>query len=148
MLRMQEGSGPCRNGRFYAYDDATGLELKPGDTLHGNLTIGYGHNLTALGITDAMQFLREDIADAFEVVHHNFSCFDQLSRPRQLVLLSMAYNLGPKLSQWVRFIGAVHRSDWEDAAHELLDSKAAKQDAPARYKELAKMMRENSSEWI
>ena len=148
MLRMQEGSGPCRNGRFYAYDDATGLELKPGDTLHGNLTIGYGHNLTALGITDAMMLLRDDIANAFEVVHHNFSCFDQLSRPRQLVLLSMAYNLGPKLSQWPRFISAVHKGDYADAAREIEDSKAAKQDAPARYKELAKMMRENSSEWI
>ena len=148
MLRMQEGSGPCRNGRFYAYDDATGLELKPGDTLHGNLTIGYGHNITALGLKDVEMLLHEDIADAFDVVHHNFSCYDTLSRPRQLVLLSMAYNLGPKLSKWVRFIGAVHRGAWDEAAEEILDSAAAQTQAPSRYKELAVMMRDNTSQWV
>ena len=61
----------------------------------------------------------------------------------------MAFNLGrTKLAKFVRFIGAVHLGKWNEAADELLDSKAARHDAPARYKELARMMRDNHSAWI
>lgn len=150
MLRMQEGDGPVRNRRFFAYDDATGKELKPGDILIGNLTIANGRNLTAKGISDGLALLYEDIGDAFEVIHHNFTdaCFDGLSRPRQLVLISMAYNLGPKLSKWTRFIGQVHLGCWEGAALEIEDSDSYRGVTHERYKELARMMRDNTSQWI
>ena len=128
-----------------------GERLTPYVDSVGKVTIGIGRNLTDKGISaeECRSFLYRDIADAMEDVLHCFSCYDQLSRPRQLVLVSMAYNLGrAKLAKFVRFIGAVHLGKWDEAADELLDSKAAKQDAPARYQQLAKMMRENVSVWV
>lgn len=140
MLMQQEGTGPRdAQGHFLPYEDSV-----------GKLTIGYGH-LVEKGLPPdiAMMLFNADIADALDDVRHCFSCYDQLSRPRQLVLVSMAFNLGrAKLSKFVRFIGAVHRGDWQEAHDELLDSKAAREDAPGRYKELARMMRDNTSAWI
>ena len=140
MLMQQEGTGPRdAQGRFLPYEDSV-----------GKLTIGYGH-LVEKGLPSDIVLLlfHVDIADALEDVRHCFSCYDQLSRPRQLVLCSMAFNLGrERLAKFVRFIGAVHRSDWEEAADEIMDSKAAREDAPARYRQLAQMMRENTSQWV
>jgi len=140
MLMSQEGTGPRDNhGRFLPYPDSM-----------GKLTIGYGH-LVEKGLPPdiALMLFQCDIADAIEDVRRCFSCYDDLSRPRQLVLISMAYNLGrERLSVWTHFIGAVHRGEWDEAADHLLDSKAAKHDAPARYQQLAKMMREDTSQWV
>ena len=140
MLMAQEGTGPRdEHGRFLPYEDSV-----------GKLTIGYGH-LIEKGIPAdvANMLFMCDLADALDDVHHNFPCYDQLSRPRQLVLISMAFNLGrERLGKFVRFIGAVHLGKWDEAADELLNSKAARSDAPARYQQLATMMRDNVSAWI
>lgn len=137
---QQEGTGPRdAQGRFLPYLDSV-----------GKWTYGYGH-LAEKGIPAdiAMMLFNADIADALDDVRHNCSCYDQLSRPRQLVMVSLAFNLGRAgLAKFVRFLGALHLGHWDEAADELLNSKAAKQDAPARYKQLAKMMRENVSEWV
>lgn len=139
MLMQQEGTGPRDEyGRFLPYPDSV-----------GKLTIGYGH-LVDKGIPSdvALLLFNSDIVDALDDVRHCFSCYDQLSRPRQLVLVSMAYNLGREgLNKFVRFIGAVHAFDWEEAAAQIENSRAAMQ-APLRYKELARMMRMNTSQWI
>ena len=138
MLIQQEGTGPLSGGRFFPYVDEV-----------GKTTIGYGHNLDAKGLPQdvARMLLSIDIADAIDDVRHNFSCYDQLTRPRQMVLVSMAFNLGrERLAKFIRFIAAVHLGKYDEAADHLLDSLAAKQ-APARYQQLAKMMRENVSQW-
>lgn len=140
MLMAQEGCGPKLDGRFMPYADSKGL-----------VTIGYGRCLDRKGINDAeaTMLFHSDIADALDDVRHVCSVYDQLSRPRQLVLISMAFNLGRDgLEKWPRFLGAVHKGDWEEAADEIIDSKAYKIDAPLRYRQLEKMMRLNVSEWI
>ena len=141
MLIQQEGTGPqTAQGRFLPYLDTV-----------GKLSIGYGRNLTDNGVSqvEARGMLGNDIVIAMQIVRQLFSVYDQLSRPRQLVLISMAYNLGQaKFSKWPRFIDAVHRGDWQTAAMELLDSKAARTDAPSRYKQLATMMLEDTSTWV
>lgn len=139
LLMRQEGTGPTKDGRFFPYLDGV-----------GKWTIGWGRNLSDNGISkeEACMFLSSDIADAIDDVRHCFSCYDTLSETRRMVLVSLAFNLGrERLSKFVRFIGAVHRGAWDEAADELLDSKAAKQDAPARYRELASMMRTDVSVW-
>ena len=140
MLMAQEGTGPRdAQGRFLPYPDSV-----------GKLTIGYGH-LVDKGVPAAIarMLFHEDIADAIEDIRHVCSCYDSLSRPRQLVMVSLAFNLGrAKLAKFVRFLGALHLEHYDDAADELLNSKAAREDAPARYKQLATMMRENTSEWV
>ncbi len=140
MLMQQEGAGPRGpHGEFLPYPDSV-----------GKLTIGYGH-LVDKGLPSdlALMLFHADIADAIEDVRHNCSCYDQLSRPRQLVMVSLAFNLGRSgLAKFVRFLGALHLGHYDEAADELLNSKAAKQDAPARYRQLATMMRDNVSEWV
>ena len=139
MLMQQEGTGPRGpHGEFLPYPDSV-----------SKLTIGYGH-LVEKGLPSdiALMLFHADIADALEDVRHNCSCYDQLSRPRQLVMVSLAFNLGrDKLSKFVRFLGALHLGHYDEAADELLNSKAASQ-APLRYRQLASMMRDNVSEWV
>jgi lysozyme len=140
MLMQQEGTGPRGpHGEFLPYPDSL-----------GKLTIGYGH-LVEKGLPSdiALLLFRADIADALDDVRYNCSCFETLSRPRQMVMVSLALNLGrAKLAKFVRFLGAVHLGHWDEAADELLNSKAAREDAPARYQQLAKMMREDVSPWV
>lgn len=141
MLMQQEGTGPMRDGFFFPYQDSEGI-----------WTIGYGHNLEAKGIPAefANMLFQADIADAIQDIRHCFSCYDQLSRPRQQVLVSMSFNLGrTRLAKFVRFIGAVHLGKWSEAADEILDSDAARNPLlKARYHTLARMMREDVSEWV
>jgi lysozyme len=140
MLMSQEGTGPRGpHGEFLPYLDSV-----------GKWTIGYGH-LIEKGLPSdiALMQFRVDIADAIEDVLHVCSCYHTLSRPRQLVMVSLAFNLGRAgLGKFVRFLGALHMGHWDEAADELLNSKAAKQDAPARYRQLADMMRNSTSEWV
>ena len=113
-------------------------------------TIGIGRNITDKGLSEdeIIHLFNNDLADAIEDVRHCFSCYDQLSRPRQMVLVDMAFNMGrTSLSKFVRFIGAVHRGDWPDAADEMQASKWYKQ-VGSRGKTLERMMRDNTSEWV
>ena len=127
-----------------------GKRAKPYVDSVGKMTIGIGRNLTDKGLSEdeIIHLFNNDVADAIEDVRHCFSCYDQLSRPRQMVLVDMAFNMGrDSLSKFVRFIGAVHREDWQDASNEMLDSKWAEQ-VRVRAIVLARMMRDNTSEWV
>ena len=113
-------------------------------------TIGIGHNLSDKPISQAAsrQIFADDLADAIDDVNHCCSVYDELSRPRQLVMINLAFNLGRvRLVKFVRFLGAIHRGDWNDAADEILNSEAARQ-LPLRYGRLAAMMREDISRWV
>jgi GH24 family phage-related lysozyme (muramidase) len=140
MIRQMEGTGPMKGGTYFPYLDTEGL-----------ITIGIGYCLERNGLAaDIVERLfKESLAEALDAVRHNFSCYDQLSRPRQLVLCSMGFQFGKAgLAKWPRFISAVHLGKYDEAADHLLDSKVAKEQAPMRFKTLAKMMRESSSEWV
>lgn len=140
MLIEQEGTGPLVNGRFMPYKDSV-----------GKLTIGYGRCIEDVGISqdEAILLFKDDIANAANDARRLCSIFDELTRPRQLVLMSMAFNLGyTGFSKWPRFWDAIHRRDWQEASDQILDSKAARQDAPARYRQLARMMRDDFSSWV
>ena len=117
----------------------------------GVLTIGIGRNLTDKGLSDdeIMHLFNNDIADAIDDARHLCLKYDELSQARRLVLISMVFNLGrSKLAKFDKFLGALHREEWNEAANEILDSDAARKDAPARYATLARMMREDSTEWV
>lgn len=140
MIIAQEGTGPIVNGRFMPYKDSV-----------GKWTIGYGRCIEDVGISpeEARILLKSDLMIAVNDARRLCSFFDELSRPRQLVLISMAYNMGySRYAKWVDFWDAVHQRDWNSAADEILDSDAAREDAPTRYAQLARMMRSDVSEWI
>jgi lysozyme len=119
-----------------------GLRLKPYRCTGGALTIGYGHNLDANGITqeDAERFLERDAQAALDCARAEVSNFDALSKARQSVLVSMVFQLGPSgFRQFRRTIELVERGDFAEAAKQMLLSRWAKQ-TPRRAEELARMM--------
>lgn len=139
MLIAQENSGPIKDGRYMPYPDSRGF-----------VTIGYGRCLDRKGISkdEAFYMMSNDIADAIEIARRSCSVYDSLSRPRQLVLLSMAHQLGEQgLLGFTHFLGAVNRGDHAAAVSELLDSEAARQ-TPLRYRQLSDMWKENYSQWV
>lgn len=139
MLKHQEGTGPVIHGRFMPYPDSV-----------GKVTIGYGRNVDDRGISneEALVLFNNDIADAIEDVTYCVSGYDQLSKARKMVLVSMAFNMGrTRFSTFAKMLDAVHRGEWEHAADEILDSDAARA-LPGRYGTLAAMMRYDTTDFV
>ena len=123
------------------YDDATGKELRPGDTLQGNITIGAGLNLSAgLSVTERNFLLNGRISDAMIDLDRNIPWWTELDEVRRQVLVEMCYNMGwPKLSRFGKMLAALQRRDWQAAAIEMRDSLWARQVGP-RARTLAALM--------
>lgn len=112
----------------------------------GFLTIGYGRNLDANGISEAEadMLLSNDITRAIRELTALFQeqGFASFSEMRQIALIDMVFNLG--ISRFKRFnkmIAAIKAGDWAFAAKEALESKWAMQ-VGARAVEDAKMLKE------
>jgi lysozyme len=130
-----------------------GLRLRTYRCPAGKLTIGYGHNLEAnpvYGIQAgdkisqdmAEVILKDDVYRAARDLDAHFKWWRLLSEPRQAVLVNMTFQLGVGgLLGFKRFIAAIAKADYAEAAEEMLDSKWAKKDSPARARELADQMR-------
>lgn len=123
----QEGTGPMRHGRLFVYDDATGLELKPGDQLTGKLTIGFGRNVTDMGVTkdEALLLLQNDIDRVAGELRTALPWFGRIDAVRQDALIDMGFNLGvltgdpPKLLRFHGTLDCMERGDWEGACQHL-----------------------------
>lgn len=121
-----------------------GLMLKPYKCPTGHLTIGYGHNLEAKGISirDAEFLLAADVAEAIGNVRRVLPKCDTYSEQRQVALIDMMFNLGMGgFLEFVKMIRAIEIEDWDEAARQVLASKYAKQVGP-RAVEISKMIRE------
>lgn len=139
-----------------------GLRLHTYRCPAGRLTIGYGHNLSdnpvwglqkgdRISRAAAERLLENDIyatgrqLDAalpwWRVLGSGASDF-----PRQAVLLNMAFQLGVAgLCAFKKALGAVHAGAFGEAARNMLDSKWARRDSPARARELARQM--HTGQW-
>ena len=119
-----------------------GLKLKPYYDTVSKLTIGWGRNLTDVGISrkEAEILLDTDIATAR--LHASiFEWFDELDEVRQAVVIDMLFNLGPnKFRGFKGTIRALEGRAFTSAADRMLDSLWAKQ-VGKRAKRLAEMMR-------
>lgn len=119
------------------------LRLLPYRCPSGALSIGYGRNLDAQGITarEAIYLLRNDISE----VHKSLSelyWYNIQPRGVKKALINMAFNLGiPKLMKFEKMIGALRRHDFERAAKEALNSLWAKQ-VGNRANEIAGVIRQ------
>ena len=86
--------------------------------------------------------IEDAIADASAVCEEYWNTLTPL---RQEVLVSMAYNLGRTgLRKFRRMHTALLKNDFDEAANQMLDSEAAREQAPARYQRLAAAMQSNS----
>lgn len=127
--------------RYRLYDDKTGVEFT-GQPVQGKLTIGIGYNIQDRGIPESIVAALFDITfkEAVEICQGTFPKWREISDDRQTVLVSMAFNLGAgRFSGFKNLIAAVNRQDWQAAAAELMDSKAAR-DLPNRYGRLHGML--------
>lgn len=119
-----------------------GFERKPYRDTVGKLTIGVGRNLDDVGLHDSEIFmmLDNDIADAEILARKYVPTFEALTDARKAVICNMAFNMGPKLAQFVKMLQAVNGGDWNGAAEEMLASAWAKQ-VGDRATKLANAMR-------
>lgn len=120
-----------------------GKRLKPYVCTEGKITIGYGRNLTDVGIseTEARAMLSVDIAKAVESLHHSLPWVATLPLSVHDVLANMTFNMGIHgLLEFRRFLAAVRAGEWQTAAVEMLDSRWAEQ-VGYRAQELADVIR-------
>jgi lysozyme len=119
-----------------------GLRLKPYHDTTGHLTIGYGRNLDAEGVSEreAEELLTNDLA-AVEQRLAKLDLWSSLDEVRQAVLIDMAFNLGFQgLLEFHGMLAALRQSNYQAAADHIHNSRAAYQ-APERYADLYDMMR-------
>jgi lysozyme len=126
------------------------------DEIGGTWTGGVGHNMGALCTVEELSqilhdkkitpeqsriWLESDIDEALTDCKKLFCAFDDFSASRQSALVELRFNLGPnRFRGFHRMCWAVISKNWSLAAHECLDSRAARQ-LPIRYNEIAEMLR-------
>lgn len=96
----------------------------------GKQTIGYGHNIEDLGISQEVAdlLLEQDTQIAYKQVRNAIKCFDSLNEARQYVLIDMCFNMGiSKLMTFKKMLSALDKGDYISASREMLDSKWAHQ---------------------
>lgn len=116
--------------RYEAYQDTVGL-----------WTIGYGHllgdkkRMTEITFSEAEALLDSDIRAAEALVRKllpvvmNWDA-DGVNKSRCRALVNMAFNLGPRLAGFKKFLEAVNKIEWQQAAIEMMDSRWATQVGP------------------
>jgi len=132
-----------------------GLELYPYKDTVDKLTIGYGHNLDDMGISEQMAELllvsdlhstQIELAATFNWYQSTHPWPVELDEVRKSVIDNMAFNMGvPRLKGFKKMLAAMEDKDYERAADEMLDSRWADQ-VKGRAIELADMMR--TGKWV
>lgn len=103
-----------------------GLRLKAYLCPAGKMTIGWGHNLDDVPITQAAAdvILTNDISASRATLTANLPWFTGLDAVRQAALIDLCFNLGWQgLGRFRRFLAAMARSDYAAAGAELIDSR-------------------------
>jgi len=119
-----------------------GYSSKPYKCTADKTTIGYGTNLDDRGITEAeaLHIMSNDLK-GLRINLGAHELLGYMTESQEAALYDMAYNLG-----WRGFIGfkkmlfAIKCGEYELAAEELLDSKYAREDVPARAKRNADLL--------
>jgi lysozyme len=115
MLIRHEGTGPLRNGRLMPYQDTV-----------GKWTIGYGRNLSDMGVTEneALYLLENDVGRVREELDHSLPWWREAPDHVQLVLLNMGFNLGvPTLLTFTTTLELLRTHRYALAAHNLTNTK-------------------------
>ena len=90
-----------------------------------SMAVVYEHGITE---ADARYLAQNDVQIVEEELLAAHPCVENLDAVRQLVLVDMAFNLGvPRLCKFKNMWNAIHDSNYEAAAKEMLDSRWATQ---------------------
>lgn len=126
--------------RLFVVED---VRLFPYVDTRGKVTIGVGRNLSDTGISPAevRVLLDNDIDEHWAEMTTSLPWVRLLDPVRQAVLLELHFNLGDDgLRGFVKMLAALRAHNYQVAAAELLDSRAAQQTGPSRYPALAAML--------
>ena len=117
------------------------LRLHPYKDQLGNLTIGWGRNLTANGIRESeAQLMLQNDAQAVVEDLEKIEAYQGLHDIRKAVLINMAFNMGfHDLMNFHLTWAAIRDGDYREAARQMLDSRWARQ-VGRRARDLAKQM--------
>lgn len=128
-----------------------GLKTKSYKCSNGYPTIGVGHKIlptdpkryTTVGLKsrqEAVEILKADMKIA-ERDADKYAWFKGLNQARRAVILSMIFQMGAeRFAKFEQFIRAMELGKFTTARNEMLDSKWAKSDSPARAKRHAAQM--------
>lgn len=118
------------------------LRRKPYTDTVGKITIGVGHNLTDLGLTEQqIMFILDDDIRRLCMSPALHSVIDRHDAIRQEALMNMAFNLGvPRFLQFKKMIAALDEFEYDKASEEMLDSNWYRQ-VGKRAERLAYMVR-------
>ena len=108
----------------------------------GKLSIGYGTNIQD-GITreEALLLMRHRLGKVIAALESRLPFWSKLTDDRRRVLANMGYQLGiAGLMGFRRMLAALERGDYDTAGREMMDSKWARSDSPARAQRLRTMM--------
>lgn len=95
----------------------------------GLWTIGVGHllgttrRMTAITARESVALLNVDIDDALAIALKLVPALEVVGDARSRALVNMAFNLGPRLGQFKRFLASVNAGRWEKAGVEMMQSK-------------------------
>lgn len=121
-----------------------GLRLKPYRCTSGKLTIGYGRNLEAKGISleEAEAMLDRDLIEAeMDAKRYCGNYWSSLNEVRKTVLIDMSFAMGFEgLKAWKGFYRSMAKGDWMLCGDSIRNSKWYRSPAVLRVEELAKMM--------
>jgi lysozyme len=119
-----------------------GFKTFPYTDTVGKLTIGIGHNLTDRGLTKSqiVAIFKDDVSEVTQFLDLKLPWWKSLDDVRARVLADMTFNLMGKILDFKGMLGAIQKSDWEDAAKHLENSLFYKQ-VGIRGKNLAHMLR-------
>ncbi len=115
----------------------------------GNPTGGFGQRVPSLALPEHAfssnkEYWTNRLLDKIEEVEGQRKSLDiqNLSKPRQVVLDSMIYQMGfAGFKGFKKMIKAVRMGDYQRAADEMLDSDWAREDSPTRARRAAGVMR-------
>ena len=120
-----------------------GCRLLPYRDTVGKVTIGYGRNLTDVGISqaEAEQMLAADLAKAEADVRGHIPFFDSLTDARQNALCELAFNMGIMgLLSFHFMLGNLQNGTYRLAAQDLAASLWSKQVGPKRSGDIQKLI--------
>lgn len=123
-----------------------GLRLSPYQDTVGKITIGWGRNLSDVGITEseAIMMLDHDILIAERDTLRALPWTSSMDGVRFGVLVDMAFNMGiTRLLTFKNTLAAVQARNYAKAAEHMLDSKWARQ-VGQRAVDLAEIMKKGA----
>ena len=132
MYGLDDPNSPLDLGKLTGSIQAhEGLRLKPYADSVGKLTIGYGRNLSDVGISlqEATFLLQSDIDKAISAAQGE-SWWPHVSGndPRARAMCELVFNLGVAgVRTFVQAVAALCNDDFETAANQFLNSKWASQ---------------------